>query len=200
MLVGTVVTLALGFLVGPWIRDRSAHLRAPPSSGRCPTGGGLPADGRWPAPSTSPLLPIILVLFLMDFMDTTGTILGLSAKAGFLDREGRLPKDDKSIQVDAVSTCSPPPSGPAPPGNLRGVGGDRHRAGRPDRQDGHRGRAVSSWACSALAHTPFFSGIPVGFLGCVGGRPRAGGGRHKHDLHPQEHRLRRYHTQVVPAF
>src|SRR6516165_5496541 len=35
--------------------------------------------------------PIVLTVFIMAFVDTMGTLIGLSARAGFLDEEGKLP-------------------------------------------------------------------------------------------------------------
>ncbi|MGL4721723.1 MAG: NCS2 family permease [Desulfovibrionaceae bacterium] len=46
----------------------------------------------------------ILLFFIGEFFDTLGTLFGLSAKAGFLDKEGNLPNVEKPFLVDAVST------------------------------------------------------------------------------------------------
>jgi AGZA family xanthine/uracil permease-like MFS transporter len=48
--------------------------------------------------------PIILTVVVMDFVDTMGTLLGVSYKAGFLDKEGNLPEIEKPMLVDALST------------------------------------------------------------------------------------------------
>jgi adenine/guanine/hypoxanthine permease len=40
----------------------------------------------------------------MDFVDTMGTLLGLSYRAGFLDDEGNLPDMEKPMLCDAVAT------------------------------------------------------------------------------------------------
>ena len=49
-------------------------------------------------------LPILLTVFLMDFVDTIGTLIGVSARAGFLDEEGNLPEIEKPMLADAVAT------------------------------------------------------------------------------------------------
>ena len=49
-------------------------------------------------------LPIILTVVVMDFVDTMGTLLGVSYKAGFLDEEGNLPEIEKPMLIDALST------------------------------------------------------------------------------------------------
>lgn len=49
-------------------------------------------------------LPFLIALFIPDFFSTFGTVLGVGAKAGFLDEDGNLPGIDKCFQVDAVAT------------------------------------------------------------------------------------------------
>lgn len=49
-------------------------------------------------------LGILLTVFILDFVDTIGTIIGVSARAGFLDKEGNLPYIEKPLLVDAFST------------------------------------------------------------------------------------------------
>lgn len=49
--------------------------------------------------------PIVLTLFVMAFVDTMGTLIGLSARAGFLDEHGNLPEIERPMLVDALSNC-----------------------------------------------------------------------------------------------
>ncbi len=49
--------------------------------------------------------PIVLTLFVMAFVDTMGTLIGLSARAGFLDEHGNLPQIERPMLVDAISNC-----------------------------------------------------------------------------------------------
>ncbi len=49
-------------------------------------------------------LPVLLTVFLMDFVDTMGTLIGVSARAGFLDEDGNLPEIEKPMMADAVAT------------------------------------------------------------------------------------------------
>ena len=49
-------------------------------------------------------VPIILTLFIMDFVDTIGTLIGVSARAGFLDKQGNLPEIEKPMLADALAT------------------------------------------------------------------------------------------------
>jgi len=48
---------------------------------------------------------VLLSFFMMDFVDTMGTLVGLSARAGFLDEHGNLPQIERPMLVDAVSTA-----------------------------------------------------------------------------------------------
>lgn len=47
---------------------------------------------------------VILTLFVMDFVDTIGTLIGVSARAGFLDEKGNLPEIEKPMLSDALAT------------------------------------------------------------------------------------------------
>jgi len=49
-------------------------------------------------------IPVILTVIVMDFVDTMGTLLGVSYKAGLLDEKGNLPEIEKPMLVDALST------------------------------------------------------------------------------------------------
>ncbi|MFO7951735.1 MAG: NCS2 family permease [Bacillota bacterium] len=47
---------------------------------------------------------VIFSFIFVDVFDTMGTLLGTGARAGFLDKEGRLPKVNKAMLADAVGT------------------------------------------------------------------------------------------------
>ena len=49
--------------------------------------------------------PIVLTIFIMAFVDTMGTLIGLSARAGLLDKDGNLPQIERPMLTDALSTC-----------------------------------------------------------------------------------------------
>jgi AGZA family xanthine/uracil permease-like MFS transporter len=48
-------------------------------------------------------LPILLTLFLMSFLDTLGTLVGVGAAGGMLDREGNFPGIERPMVVDGLS-------------------------------------------------------------------------------------------------
>ncbi|HID10848.1 MAG TPA: NCS2 family permease [Candidatus Latescibacteria bacterium] len=47
---------------------------------------------------------VILTVFVMDFVDTMGTLVGLSARAGLLDEKGNLPQIERPMLADALAT------------------------------------------------------------------------------------------------
>ncbi|ASJ09852.1 guanine permease [Thermococcus sp. P6] len=47
---------------------------------------------------------VIFAFFMVDFFDTLGTVTGLSAKAGFLTKDGKVPDAEKVLLTDAVGT------------------------------------------------------------------------------------------------
>jgi adenine/guanine/hypoxanthine permease len=49
-------------------------------------------------------LPVLLTLFLMGFLDTLGTLVGVGAAGGMLDGKGNFPDIEKPMMVDAA-TC-----------------------------------------------------------------------------------------------
>ena len=82
--------------------------------------GITPLPSRWVSlpPSLAPIalkldvagalrgsfLSVILTIFVMDLLDTMGTLLGLSARAGLLDERGELPEIEKPMLADALAT------------------------------------------------------------------------------------------------
>ena len=52
--------------------------------------------------------PIILTIFIMAFLDTVVTLLGLSMRADLLDEEGNLPEIEKPMMADALATVVAP--------------------------------------------------------------------------------------------
>ena len=50
--------------------------------------------------------PVILTMFVMIFVDTMGTLIGLSMRAGLLDQQGNLPEIEKPMLCDSLSTMA----------------------------------------------------------------------------------------------
>jgi adenine/guanine/hypoxanthine permease len=101
ILVSIIVTafVAYIFKVAPWPHQ---FVSLPPSV--TPIVGQLDIRGAltWKA------FPIALTIFIMAFVDTMGTLIGLSARAGFLDENGNLPQIERPMLVDALATTFSP--------------------------------------------------------------------------------------------
>jgi AGZA family xanthine/uracil permease-like MFS transporter len=54
------------------------------------------------------MLPVVLIIFIMAFVDTIGTLIGLSSRAGFLDSKGNLPDIERPMLVDALANIAAP--------------------------------------------------------------------------------------------
>ncbi|CCO24284.1 NCS2 family permease [Maridesulfovibrio hydrothermalis] len=49
-------------------------------------------------------ISVILTVFILDFLDTMGTLYAVSHRAGLLDKNGNLPQMERPLLVDAVTT------------------------------------------------------------------------------------------------
>jgi AGZA family xanthine/uracil permease-like MFS transporter len=49
-------------------------------------------------------LAVMLTILIMAFVDTIGTLIGVSARAGLLDEQGNLPQIERPILADALAT------------------------------------------------------------------------------------------------
>jgi len=49
-------------------------------------------------------LPVLLTLFLMDFLDMMGSLIACSSLAGFLDEHGNLPRAQRPLFVDSIAS------------------------------------------------------------------------------------------------
>ena len=52
------------------------------------------------------LITIVFVFLFVDLFDTAGTLVGVSARAGFLDREGKLPRLRQALVADSTATAA----------------------------------------------------------------------------------------------
>jgi adenine/guanine/hypoxanthine permease len=115
LLVGIIATTIFATIVN-WATDYSAF-----------TGPGSERYARWPGDVVeSPnfglvgefsfdafatigvvtTLALIFSLFLADFFDTMGTLVGVGKQAGYLDKDGRLPEIRKPLLVDSVAAMA----------------------------------------------------------------------------------------------
>ena len=61
------------------------------------------ADGRVVSLFSMTLFPVLLTLFLMDFLDTLGTLMGVGAAGNMLDERGDFPDIQKPMLADATA-------------------------------------------------------------------------------------------------
>lgn len=50
------------------------------------------------------IISVLISLTLIDMFDTIGTLYGTAGKAGFLTKEGKLPKANRALLADAIAT------------------------------------------------------------------------------------------------
>ncbi len=99
ILIGILATTLISFFIGA--ADWPAKLiSSPPSLSplflKLDIAGALTWD----------FLSVIIVVFILDFVDTMGTLIGVSAKAGLLDENHDLPEIEKPMMADAVATVA----------------------------------------------------------------------------------------------
>jgi AGZA family xanthine/uracil permease-like MFS transporter len=100
ILIGIVVTAAAGVLLG--LAKAPRGLFAMPFRGDyslAPIALHLDVAGVL----RLSFLPILLTLVLMSFLDTLGTLVGVGAAGGMLDRDGNFPDIEKPMIVDAIA-------------------------------------------------------------------------------------------------
>jgi AGZA family xanthine/uracil permease-like MFS transporter len=101
-------------------------------------------------------LGILLTVFILDFVDTIGTIIGVSARAGFLDKEGNLPQIERPLLVDALSTVLASILGVTTAGTFIESASGIEEGGRT----GLTAVVTSILFLSALFFSPFLTAIP----------------------------------------
>ena len=52
------------------------------------------------------LIGLVFAFLFVDLFDTMGTLVGVSERAGFLDKEGRLPRANRALLADSVGTMA----------------------------------------------------------------------------------------------
>lgn len=97
ILLGTGAAVALGVAKAP-----TALVSAPPSL--APILLKLDFTG---VPWTA-FVQVALVVFVMAFLDTMGTLVGLAHRANMLDESGNLPDIERPLLADAISTTVAP--------------------------------------------------------------------------------------------
>ncbi|MCL6480198.1 MAG: NCS2 family permease [Firmicutes bacterium] len=97
ILLGILVTTAVAYLAGVGTAPASL-LSSPPSL--APILWKLDFSHFW----SVGFLSVALITFVMAFVDTLGTLIGVSSRAGFLDARGNLPQIERPMLADALAT------------------------------------------------------------------------------------------------
>lgn len=97
ILIGIIVTTLVGFVIG--VAEAPAQwVSMPPSIAPLFLKMDIFGALNWS------FFAVLLTMFTMDFLDTLGTLLGVSARAGLLDEDGNLPEIEKPMLADALAT------------------------------------------------------------------------------------------------
>ena len=101
ILLGIALTALLGYMVGLGRPPRA--LMAMPFTGDYNL-GSIAFKLDIPGVFKLSFLPILLTLFLMGFLDTLGTLVGVGAAGNMLDEKGNFPELERPMMADAL-TC-----------------------------------------------------------------------------------------------
>jgi adenine/guanine/hypoxanthine permease len=150
ILVGIVVTAFVAYVtkVAPWPQ---AFVSMPPSLSPIVMQLDVRGALSWSA------FPIALTIFIMAFVDTMGTLIGLSARAGFLDEKGNLPEIEKPMLVDALATTLSPILGTSTSGAFVESATGIEAGGRT----GLTAVVTALLFAAALFFSPFVTAIPA---------------------------------------
>jgi len=99
----------------------------------------------------------------MAFVDTVGTLIGLSARAGLLDGEGNLPDIEKPMLADALSTTVAPLLGTTTTGAFIESAAGIEEGGRT----GFTSLVVAALFLLALFLSPLLTAVPPHAYGAV---------------------------------
>lgn len=135
-------------------------------------GGVTPVPQSWMSlpPSLAPILmqlnvaealtvkniPVVLIIFIMAFVDTVGTLIGLSSRANLLDQKGNLPEIEKPMLADALANLVAPVLGTTTAGAYIESAAGISEGGRT----GFTAIIIAGLFLLALFFAPLFTAIP----------------------------------------
>jgi len=154
ILIGILATAGVAFTTG--IADAPGAVFAPPPS-LGPTFLQLDVAGAL----TWGFFSVILTIFVLDLVDTIGTLLGLAVQADLLDDHGRLPEMEKPLQCDALATVVGALLGTTTTGTFIESATGIEAGGRT----GLTAVTTAAWFLAALFLAPLVSAIPPAAYG-----------------------------------
>jgi AGZA family xanthine/uracil permease-like MFS transporter len=100
--------------------------------------------------------PVVMVIFIMAFLDTIGTLIGLSMRAALLDEYGNLPEIERPMLADALATIAAPLLGTSTTGAYIESAAGIEEGGRT----GFSALVVAALFALSLFFAPLFTIVP----------------------------------------
>ncbi len=101
-------------------------------------------------------LPVVVIVFVLAYVDTVGTLIGLSARGGLLDKRGNLPEIEKPMMADAVANLIAPMLGTTTTGAYIESAAGIEEGGRT----GFTALVVAGLFLLALFFAPLLTSVP----------------------------------------
>ncbi len=105
---------------------------------------------------TPQFFPVVMVIFIMAFLDTIGTLIGLSMRADLLDENGNLPEIERPMLADALATIAAPLLGTSTTGAYIESAAGIEEGGRT----GFSALVVAALFALSLFFAPLFTIVP----------------------------------------
>ena len=105
---------------------------------------------------TPQFFPVVMVIFIMAFLDTIGTLIGLSMRAALLDEYGNLPEIERPMLADALATIAAPLLGTSTTGAYIESAAGIEEGGRT----GFSALVVAALFALSLFFAPLFTIVP----------------------------------------
>lgn len=109
------------------------------------------------------MLPVVLIVFVMAFVDTFGTLIGLSARADLLDEQGNLPEIEKPMLADALANLAAPLLGTTTSGAFVESAAGIEAGGRT----GFTALVVAALFLLSLFFSPLLTAVPANAYGAA---------------------------------
>lgn len=106
LLWGILITTAIGWINGVTtpISGITNIVQWPNFGEWAPVFFKLDIVGAWQGILNGTLVTALVAFLFVDMFDTAGTLVGVSTQAGYLDKDGNLPKASNALLADAIGT------------------------------------------------------------------------------------------------
>lgn len=98
LLIGIIATTLIGILFG--VTNITGVLSTPPSI------EPILCKFEWSNIFTGEMFVVVFTLLFVDLFDTIGTVIGVTTRAGMIDRNGKIPHLKEAFMEDAVATTA----------------------------------------------------------------------------------------------